>query len=119
MLEKNAILVEGAFKEYYFNRFDFIHVPVKANEREFGYQKINSGMIRHLAMRNDKELHILLMKEITSDVNCSNAYYSFLNLPMDEKDWKYADLIFNINAKDLALPCRIDQPFKKFMFCNY
>ena len=118
MLEKNAILVEGAFKEYYFNRFDFIHVPVKANEREFGYQKINSGMIRHLAMKNDKELHLLLMKEIPSDVYCSNAYYSFPNLPMSEKDWKGADLIFDIDAKDLALPCRKDHTVYKCTSCN-
>ncbi len=118
MLEKNATLVESAFKEYYFNRFDFMHVPTRAIEREFGYQKINSGMIRHLTIRNDKELHLLLMKEIPSDVYCSNAYYSFPNLPMSEKDWKGADLIFDIDAKDLALPCRKDHTVCKCMSCN-
>ena len=118
MLEKNATLVEGAFKEYYFNRFDVVHVPVRASEREFGYQKINSGMIRHLAIKNDKELHLLLMKEIPSDVYCSNAYYSFPNLPMAEKDWKGADLIFDIDAKDLALPCRKDHTVSKCTSCQ-
>ena len=118
MLEKNAVLVEGAFKEYYFNRFDVVHVPVRASEREFGYQKINGGMIRHLAIKNDKELHLLLMKEIPSDVYCSNAYYSFPNLPMAEKDWKGADLIFDIDAKDLALPCRKDHTVSKCTSCQ-
>lgn len=118
MNEKNVLLVESAFKEYYFNRFDLIHVPQKATEREFGYQKFNSGMTRHLVVKNDKELHLLLMKEVPSDVYCSNAYYSFPNLPMSEKDWKGADLIFDIDAKDLALPCRKDHTVFKCISCN-
>ena len=46
------------------------------------------------------------MQNIPSDVYCSNGYYSFPNLPMNEKDWKEADLIFDIDAKDLNLSCR-------------
>lgn len=118
MLEKDVAVVEGAFKEYYFNRFDLIHVPPRSTEREFGYQKINGGMIRHLAIKTDKELHLLLMREVPSDVYCSNAYYSFPNLPMSEKDWKGADLIFDIDAKDLALPCRNDHTVFKCNSCK-
>jgi DNA primase small subunit len=106
MLEKNIKFVEEAFKEYYFNHFELIHVPPRTSEREFGYQKFNAGMTRHLLIKNDKELHLLLMTQIPSDVYCSNAYYSFPNLPMSEKDWKEADLIFDIDAKDLMLDCR-------------
>jgi DNA primase small subunit len=118
MNEKNTLLIESAFKEYYFNHFDLIHVPKKPTEREFGYQKFNSGMIRHLIIKNDKELHLLLMKEIPSDVYCSNAYYTFPNLSMSEKDWKGADLIFDIDAKDLDLPCRKDHTIFKCSSCN-
>ena len=118
MIEKDALLIESAFKEYYFNRFDLIHVPQRATEREFGYQKFNSGMTRHLVVKNDKELHLLLMKEVPSDVYCSNAYYTFPNLTMSEKDWKGADLIFDIDAKDLALPCRKDHTVFKCSSCN-
>ena len=118
MNEKNILLIESAFKEYYFNRFDLIHVPKRAVEREFGYQKFNSGMTRHLTIKNDKELHLLLMKEVPSDVYCSNAHYTFPNLPMSEKDWKGADLIFDIDAKDLALPCRKDHTVFKCSSCN-
>jgi len=106
MLEKNVKLVEEAFKEYYFKHFDLIHVPLRTAEREFGYQKFNEGMTRHLSVKDDKELHLLLMTQVPSDVYCSNAYYSFPNLPMSEKDWKGADLIFDIDAKDLNLDCR-------------
>jgi DNA primase small subunit len=58
------------------------------------------------------------MKEIPSDVYCSNAYYSFPNLPMSEKDWKGADLIFDIDAKDLALSCRKDHSISKCSSCQ-
>ena len=80
-----------------------IKVPERTSEREFGYQKFNSGMTRHISVKDDKELHFLLMQNVPSDVYCSNAYYSFPNLPMNEKDWKEADLIFDIDAKDLNL----------------
>jgi len=106
MLEKNLKLLEESFKKYYFDHFDLIHVPDKSSEREFGYQKFNSGMIRHIGLKSDEELHLMLMENIPSDVYCSNAYYSFPNSPMQEKDWKGADLIFDIDSKDLNLVCR-------------
>jgi len=106
MLEKNMNIVNDAFKEYYFKHFELIHVPPRPSEREFGYKKFNEGMTRHLSVKDVKELHLLLMTQVPSDVYCSNAYYSFPNLPMSEKDWKGADLIFDIDAKDLKLDCR-------------
>lgn len=118
MLEKDAALVENAIKEYYFNHFELISVPQRPTQREFGYQKINGSMIRHIAIKDNKDLHLLLMKEVPSDVYCSNAYYSFPNMPMSEKDWKGADLIFDIDAKDLALPCRNDHLISKCSSCN-
>ncbi|MHA7646389.1 DNA primase small subunit domain-containing protein [Nitrosopumilus sp. S4] len=106
MHETDIKFLETTFKKYYFNHFDLIRVPERTSEREFGYQKFNSGMTRHIQIKDDKELHLILMQNTPSDVYCSNAYYSFPNLPMNEKDWKEADLIFDIDAKDLNLPCR-------------
>lgn len=106
MNDKDIKFLEDSFKKYYFDHFDLIHVPDRTSEREFGYQKFNFGMTRHISLKDDKELHLLLMKNIPSDVYCSNAYYSFPNLSMNEKDWKEADLIFDIDAKDLNLECR-------------
>ena len=106
MHENDVKFLEDSFKKYYFEHFKEIHVPERTAEREFGFQKFNSGMTRHISLKDDKELHLLLMKNIPSDVYCSNAYYSFPNLPMNEKDWKEADLIFDIDAKDLNLDCR-------------
>lgn len=55
MLEKDVTLVENAIKEYYFNHFDLVSVPPNPTQREFGYQKINGGMIRHIAIKDNKE----------------------------------------------------------------
>ncbi len=118
MHEKDLKLLEESFKKYYFDHFDLIHVPDRPSEREFGYQQFNSGMIRHLAIKNDKELRLMLMNNIPSDVYCSNAYYSFPNLPMAEKDWKEADLIFDIDSKDLNLDCRKDHTCTKCQSCE-
>ena len=106
MKETDIKFLENAFKKYYFEHSDLIRVPERTIEREFGYQKFNSGMIRHISIKDNKELRLLLMQNIPSDVYCSNAYYSFPDLPMKEKDWKEADLIFDIDAKDLNLSCR-------------
>ena len=118
MQEADVNFLENSFKKYYFNHFDQIKVPDRTSEREFGYQKFNSGMSRHISIKDDKELHLLLMQNIPSDVYCSNAYYTFPNLPMNEKDWQEADLIFDIDAKDLDLPCRIDHTISICNECN-
>ena len=118
MLENDLKFLEETFKQYYFDHFDFIHIPDRSLEREYGYKKFNSGMVRHISLKTDKDLHLMLMTNVPSDVFCSNAYYSFPNLPMAEKDWKEADLIFDIDAKDLKLPCRKDHTCIKCLSCN-
>ena len=117
MFENDLKFLEESFKQYYFDHFDLIHVPDRSNEREYGYKKFNSGMIRHLSLKTDKDLHLMLMTNLPSDVFCSNGYYSFPNLPMTEKDWKEADLIFDIDAKDLNLSCRKDHTCMKCVSC--
>ena len=118
MLENDLKFLEETFKQYYFDHFDFIHIPDRSLEREYGYKKFNSGMIRHISLKTDKDLHLMLMTNVPSDVFCSNAYYSFPNLPMAEKDWKEADLIFDIDAKDLNLSCRKDHTCIKCISCG-
>ncbi|MDH3313485.1 MAG: DNA primase [Nitrosopumilus sp.] len=118
MQESDIKFLEESFKKYYFEHFDLIRVPERTSEREFGYQKFNSGMTRHIQIKDDKELHLLFMQNVPSDVYCSNAYYSFPNLPMNEKDWKEADLIFDIDAKDLNLLCRESHTISICNECN-
>ena len=118
MLERDSDFLVETFKQYYFDHFDLIHVPDRSSEREFGYKKFNSGMIRHISLKDDKDLRLMLMTNVPSDVFCSNAYYSFPNLSMGEKDWKEADLIFDIDAKDLNMSCRKEHTCIKCLSCN-
>ena len=51
MNETDLKFLESAFKKYYFEQFDLIRVPERTSEREFGYQKFNSGMTRHISVK--------------------------------------------------------------------
>jgi DNA primase small subunit len=104
-LAKTAGVVRSAFRGYYFKP-DMIEAPGKMEQREFGYMQFGQpGMVRHLSFKSMKELTATIMKEVPSDIYCSNAYYRFPTYPMQEKQWFGADLIFDIDGKDLHLPC--------------
>ena len=118
MNESELKFLEESFKKYYFDHSELLLVPERSTEREYGYQKFNSGMTRHISIKDDKELHLLCMQNTPSDVYCSNAYYTFPNLQMNEKDWKEADLIFDIDAKDLNLSCRENHTVSICNDCN-
>ncbi|MDQ4100971.1 MAG: DNA primase [Thermoproteota archaeon] len=100
-------ILKKAFREYYFNQSNAIEEPSRIEQREFGFMHFGqTGMIRHISFRSMKELYAVLVKEAPSDVYCSNAYYQFpAGQPMQEKNWLGADLIFDIDGKDLGMPC--------------
>ncbi len=105
MKEQSLNLLKQAFKEFYFKNDNYLETPARIEEREFGYMQFNDGMIRHLSFRSKNELQALLLKEIPSDVYCSCAYYASPTLPMQEKGFRGADLIFDIDTKELNLSC--------------
>lgn len=99
-------VLRRAFREYYFNFAKKIEIPNRIKEREFGFARFdNEGMVRHLSFTNIGELIGTLVRETPSDVYCSNSYYRFPTLAMKEKQWLGADLIFDIDGKDLDLEC--------------
>lgn len=102
---KTISAVRSAFRGYYFKP-NILKAPYKIEQREFGYMQFGQvGMVRHLSFNSMKELTATIMKEVPSDIYCSNAYYHFPTYPMQEKQWLGADLIFDIDGKDLHLPC--------------
>lgn len=119
MDQSDISFLQSVFKKYYYDNFDKIVTLTRSHEREYGYQKFDSGMIRHISLADDKELHVMLMENTPSDIYCSNAYYTFPSQPMNEKVWKEADLIFDIDAKDLSLPCRPDHTISVCSDCNH
>ena len=112
--DQNIILIRNAFREYYFRYSKNLEIPEHIEQHEFGYMQFGAGMIRHLSFRNIGELLAMLIKEVPSDVYCSNAYYRFPTYTMQEKQWIGADLIFDIDAKDLHLPC---EPTHSYFVC--
>jgi DNA primase small subunit len=112
--DQNIVLIRNAFREYYFRYSKNLEIPEHIEQHEFGYMQFGAGMIRHLSFRNIGELLAMLIKEVPSDVYCSNAYYRFPTYTMQEKQWIGADLIFDIDAKDLHLPC---EPTHSYFVC--
>jgi DNA primase small subunit len=61
----------------------------------------------------------MIMKVVPSDIYCSNAYYRFPTYPMQEKQWLGADLIFDIDGKDLHLPCILSHTYLVCANCGH
>ncbi len=80
--------------------------------REFGYftfgQKI---MIRHISLKNSSELFELIKKVTPLHMYHSAAHYQYPQAPMEEKVWLGAELIFDIDADHLNLPCKEKHDF--------
>jgi DNA primase small subunit len=105
-----------AFREYYFKYGKNIEPPKEIKRREFAFRYLGpkgepARIVRHLAFGSVGEILAMALREVPSDLYCSNGYYRFPNYAMQEKDWLGADLIFDIDTKDLNLPCKIDHSY--------
>jgi DNA primase small subunit len=118
---KTISTIKRTFREYYFKKSNAFEEPSKMEHREFGYMQFGqAGMVRHLSFKSMKELDAMLVREVPSDVYCSNAYYQFpTQQPMQEKQWLGADLIFDIDGKDIDLPCVPSHSYPLCMNCGY
>lgn len=106
MDEKTLAALRHAYKDFYFKHSAAVEIPSRIGEREFGYIPFGGSMIRHLSFKEGGELLATLVKEGPSSAYYSCAYYHDPTAPMVEKGWKCADLIFDIDADDLNLPCK-------------
>ncbi len=117
--EKSLSVLKNSFREYYFKSTKYVEQPSKIEKREFGYSHFDqSGWIRHLSFGSIGELAAVLVREAPSDVYCSNAYYRFPTQPMQEKGLQGADLIFDIDGKDLELNCVSSHSYYRCSNCG-
>lgn len=116
--EKTTAFLRRTFREHYFRRHDYAEVPTEISAREFGYTPFGKGMIRHLSYKTSGELAADLVKQAPSSVYCSNATYSDPSLPMDEKGWRGAELIFDIDASAVPSACRAKHSFWSCKTCG-
>jgi DNA primase small subunit len=106
MAENSALTLKRYFREYYFKHSDRIKAPSNIESREFGYFPFNGGMIRHLSFSDIGVFRALLVKEAPAGVYCSNSLYQDPMAEMQKKGWLKANLIFDIDADALKLPCK-------------
>src|SRR5579862_2187219 len=106
MDEASTLAVKRYFREYYFKNSERIKAPSHIESREFGYFPFNGGMIRHLSFSDIGIFRALLVKESPAGVYCSNSLYEDPTAEMQKKGWKKANLIFDIDADALKLPCK-------------
>ena len=116
--EKTTAFLRRTFREHYFKHHDDVEVPTMIQNREFGYIPFGKGMIRHLSYKSMGELAAELVKQAPSSVFCSNGTYSNPTLPMDEKEWKGAELIFDIDASSIPTACRTKHSFWTCKACG-
>ena len=81
--------------------------PEEVSSREFGIgswsKKIES---RHIALANEAELRAFLSREVPFFVSYSVARYEFPDArPMPKKNWKGADLVFDLDSDHVNTPC--------------
>lgn len=106
MDEQVAAFLRKVYREHYFKHHDLVEIPPLIESREFGYIPFGGGMIRHLSFKNPGELFAELVRQAPSSVFCSNATYDRPTLQMDEKGWRGADLIFDIDADSIPTTCK-------------
>ena len=106
MEEIAKLVLNRAFKDYYFRRAEDVEIPDNIGNREFGYNTFENIMVRHLSFSSAGEFRAFLVKEAPYSVYSSVSCYDKPTLPMEEKGWQGADLVFDIDVKDLEMPCR-------------
>ena len=119
MRPPDASFMRRCMRRYYFERFDMIELPSDMPKREFGYRRADSGMVRHLQLHNPTDLRVLLLQAVPLEVYVSNARYLLPSQPISEKVWEDAHLIFDIDAKDLDLECRLSHTVTACEQCGH
>lgn len=115
---ENIKFLKDIFRKYYFENKYFPYL-YSIEKREFGYRKFDSLVVRHLSFKNIGELEAELVRNVPLDVYYSNAYYEFPSNPISEKQWEGADLIFDIDIKDLNIPCFHEHTYYICNLCGF
>ncbi len=104
--QKVADLATKMFKEYYSKADDFF--PTELEKREFGFGDYEKKIAyRHLAFKTNAEFKKYVVDKGPPFISYSNAHYERPDgRPMEAKGWLGSELIFDLDASDLHLPCQ-------------
>jgi len=94
-------LVQAHFRAYY--QKVGTSVPSRLTEREFGFMFFDKGFVRrHIGFTSEQDLHRFLVNQVPAHAYHSTAYYVKPGAAtMDLKEWRGADLIFDLDADHL------------------
>jgi DNA primase small subunit len=112
-------VIRQKFQEYYFSSKVRLTAPPRIPQREFGFLLFKEKfMVRHRSFRDLATLTQAIRDLIPAHVYFSTAYYEKPTLGMDEKGWKGADLVLDIDADHLATPCKSSHDSWKCKGCG-
>ncbi len=102
---KSSELIKGLLKDYYSRAADLS--PHEIERREFGFGDFERKIAyRHMAFRDWKTLKTYLTNDAPPFVSVSSAHYQHPDgRPMENKGRIGAELVFDLDANDLNLPC--------------
>jgi DNA primase small subunit len=106
---ETQLYLTSAFREYYDRSASSMVIPPKdLPEREFAFLYFDrEGMFRHIGFRGPDELLSHLRVNAPSHAYLSAAHYVDPDAAtMGQKGWKGTDLIFDIDADHLDVPCK-------------
>lgn len=110
--KKTRRFLENSFAHFYEERFQNDKLPSHLAKREFGFLSFKENlMIRHLQFKTSHEIKNFITSFTPLHAYYSSAYYTQPTATMDKKDWRGADLVFDIDADHLELPCKSKHAF--------
>jgi DNA primase small subunit len=100
-------LIRQKFQQYYITHSKGYYAPPNPAEREYGFLLFKEKfMVRHRSFKDPAQLIAAIRELVPAHVYFSTAYYGDPTASMDEKGWKRADLVFDIDADHLDTPCK-------------
>jgi DNA primase small subunit len=100
--------VRGLLKGYYESASAL--APRDIEKREFGFGDFERKIAyRHYSFKSEKELKGYLVRNLPPFVSCSAAEYEKPDArPMENKKIIGSELVFDLDADELKLPCRLE-----------
>jgi DNA primase small subunit len=109
---ETKLFLKKRFTEYYTRHL--VPAPSEIERREFGFGTLTDKIkVRHKSFRNEKDLHGFLRREAPYYISYSAAYYDFPSNPMNEKVWRGAELIFDLDVPMKYLEAKALEKVKK------
>ncbi len=106
-MDPTSQTIQRKFQQYYLGPTVKIGSPPRMEQREYGFLLFKERfMVRHRAFKNQDSLLAAIRDLTPQHIYFSTGYYQEPTLPMEQKGWSGADLVFDIDADHLNTPCK-------------